>query len=261
MKLGSVVRRLVPPGARTAPGARQALTSAREALAVSTISASGAFDRPWYELQRGRTFSTDLGALVDYVRHGRGRGLSPTPLFEPEWFDRRRWNGRSLDPFAVYLRRRAGKGRPHPLFDASQHLRAHPEARKHRGGPLGHFIATATADTPLPVPAGTAYGKVTYGQLRASAEDAVRTWQQQDALRRAPRRVDALPEQQQQRLQDEVGAVTLPAADVEHPLVSIVMPTWNRAAALRRAIVSVQAQTYGGWELIVVDDGSTDDTP
>lgn len=260
MKLGSVVRRLIPPGARTAPGARQALTNAREALAISTISASGAFDRPWYELQRGRTFSTDLGAVVDYVRHGRRRGLSPTPLFEPEWFDRHRWNSRSLDPFAVYLRRRAGKGRPHPLFDASQHLRAHPEATTHRGGPLGHFIATATADTPLPIPAGMAYGQVTYGQLRAVAESAVRTWQQQDALRRAPRRVDALPEQQQQRLQDEVDAVTLPAADLEHPLVSIVMPTWNRAAALRRAIVSVQAQTYDGWELIVVDDGSTDDT-
>lgn len=261
MRLGVLARKLVPPQARQLPGAEQALTNAREALAVTTIARSGAFDRPWYELQRKRTFGTDLAAVVDYVRHGRARGLSPTPLFEPEWFDRRRWSGRSLDPFAVYLRRRGGKGRPHPLFDAQQHLRAHPEAKGHRGGPLGHFLSIATDGTPLPLPPGTAYGQVTYGQLRAAAVRAVQTWQQQDALRRAPRRVEAMPEQQQHELLAEVAGVRLPDADPQRPLVSIVMPTWNRAVSLRRAVLSVQAQTYAGWELVIVDDGSTDDTP
>ena len=44
------------------------------------------------------------------------------------------------------------------------------------------------------------------------------------------------------------------------PLVSIVMPTYNRADTIERAIKSVQVQTFQDWELIVVDDGSTDDT-
>src|SRR5499426_4535699 len=44
------------------------------------------------------------------------------------------------------------------------------------------------------------------------------------------------------------------------PLVSIIMPTFNRADTIGRAIRSVQAQTFTEWELIVVDDGSTDDT-
>jgi glycosyltransferase involved in cell wall biosynthesis len=44
------------------------------------------------------------------------------------------------------------------------------------------------------------------------------------------------------------------------PLVSIVMPAYNRADTIQRAINSVQAQTYQDWELIVVDDGSTDGT-
>jgi hypothetical protein len=44
------------------------------------------------------------------------------------------------------------------------------------------------------------------------------------------------------------------------PLVSIVMPTYNRADTIPRAIASIQAQTYADWELVVVDDGSTDDT-
>lgn len=41
---------------------------------------------------------------------------------------------------------------------------------------------------------------------------------------------------------------------------SIVIPTYNRAAFLPKAIESVLAQTYTDWELIVIDDGSTDNT-
>jgi glycosyltransferase involved in cell wall biosynthesis len=44
------------------------------------------------------------------------------------------------------------------------------------------------------------------------------------------------------------------------PLVSVVLPTYNRAHSLARAMSSVLAQTVRDLELIVVDDGSTDDT-
>jgi glycosyltransferase involved in cell wall biosynthesis len=44
------------------------------------------------------------------------------------------------------------------------------------------------------------------------------------------------------------------------PMVSVIMPTFNRADTIQRSIRSVQAQTFTDWELIVVDDGSTDNT-
>jgi glycosyltransferase involved in cell wall biosynthesis len=44
------------------------------------------------------------------------------------------------------------------------------------------------------------------------------------------------------------------------PLFSVVIPTYNRAACVGRAIDSVLHQTFQDYELIVVDDGSTDDT-
>lgn len=44
------------------------------------------------------------------------------------------------------------------------------------------------------------------------------------------------------------------------PFVSIVLPTYNRAKLLAKAIESVQHQTFADWELLVVDDGSRDAT-
>jgi glycosyltransferase involved in cell wall biosynthesis len=44
------------------------------------------------------------------------------------------------------------------------------------------------------------------------------------------------------------------------PLVTVVIPTYNRLALLQQAITSVLVQSYTHWELIVVDDGSTDGT-
>jgi glycosyltransferase involved in cell wall biosynthesis len=47
----------------------------------------------------------------------------------------------------------------------------------------------------------------------------------------------------------------------QQPLISVVLPTFNGARYLAESLDSVLAQTYSHWELIVVDDASTDETP
>ena len=45
---------------------------------------------------------------------------------------------------------------------------------------------------------------------------------------------------------------------VRHPLISVLMPTYNHEAFVGQALESLLAQTYPHWEVVAVDDGSTD---
>ena len=46
-----------------------------------------------------------------------------------------------------------------------------------------------------------------------------------------------------------------------NPRVSIVLPVWNGALFLEEALTSLRSQSLGGFELIIIDDGSDDGTP
>lgn len=45
------------------------------------------------------------------------------------------------------------------------------------------------------------------------------------------------------------------------PLISVVLPVFNAAGTIGRAVDSIRVQTHTEWELVIVEDGSTDDTP
>ena len=48
--------------------------------------------------------------------------------------------------------------------------------------------------------------------------------------------------------------------DLTNPLFTVVVPLYNKGRAVADALASVQAQTCRDWEIVVVDDGSTDDS-
>jgi glycosyltransferase involved in cell wall biosynthesis len=53
----------------------------------------------------------------------------------------------------------------------------------------------------------------------------------------------------------------LPGAQLAaRPLVSVVLPSWNRAEVIETALRSLQQQSYEHWEALIVDDGSLDGT-
>jgi hypothetical protein len=85
------------------------------------------------------------------------------------------------------------------------------------------------------------------------------------AVEAQARRLDDMAGQVRQlQRQAAIDAVTawVRAADVpESLLVSVILPTRDRAALVPRAIATVLAQSYTHWELVVVDDGSVDETP
>lgn len=53
-----------------------------------------------------------------------------------------------------------------------------------------------------------------------------------------------------------VSQTSVPAA----PLVSVIIATRNRCSLLEQAVASVVAQSFGDWEIVVVDDASEDRT-
>lgn len=59
------------------------------------------------------------------------------------------------------------------------------------------------------------------------------------------------------------SSIPVDASDTPSPAprVSVVVPTYNRVGYVTRLLDSLAAQTFSDWEAIVVDDGSTDETP
>lgn len=252
----SALRR-VRASARHVPGVPRARRELWLQRSSRTISTSGLFDASWYRLQTGRDDLDDDAALEDYLRTGRRRGFSPAPFFEPATFDSS-WRKRVEDPFALFLRH-AARRRDHRwhsgvLFDGD--LTTGPDGR----------LRPPSADEPVtvcldrePDPARTPVLRTTWGVVREHLLRRTALWREQEDARTYPTRVQR-PPSQERSFRRAVAGRALPATAPGEPLVTVVMPTWNRQAVVGTAVASVQAQTLAGWELVVADDGSVDDT-
>ena len=229
------------------------------------LADAGLVDREWYQRQTGRTFGSDRAAALHYLGAGRRAGWSPHPLVEPEWIAPIGWATARTDPVQHYLAGRTARGGPHPAFDDAVALAAVAAdagiAGTDRGGVLGRYLRQHGPDDPLPVPAGTA--PTTLRRVREQVGSALDLVAAQNARRGVRTSTSWDPAADARYVAQWSAAPVVPPAGLaaDQPLVSIVLPVRNRPEQIRTAIASVQAQTFDGWELLVVDDGSTDPTP
>ncbi len=222
--------------------------------AQKRIRHSGVFHQEWYEAQTGRSFTSLSDAVADYVDHGRREGHSAHPLAWPVWISPAGWRRDWREPMMLLLRPGA-RAFTCPFFDSARHIAAHPEAARHEFGPLAHYLSIARPETPLPTPDGRhlLLGETVQTSISLALERTI-----ERGLGLHAQRLD---------WDDAAQASVVAAADLwshdpgEGPLVSIVMPVRNRPDMVATAVASIQRQTYPRWELLVVDDGSTDATP
>ena len=201
------------------------------------------FDTEWYQAQQTnpQQFQTKTKAVVHYLLVGRHRGFSPHPLFIPEYFDSGNWHGSLIDPLIRYR------------FDPTNRHAATSLFFDGKNEPLHVFLRTLNEKTALHYENKT----ITWKDLNQKLYKNIEIFQQQEQLRDMSRPVD--------HFDYEIEKQTLQKYDTffeenNAPKVSIVTPAWNREDLIVEAIKSVKSQTYKNWEMLIVDDGSTDNT-
>ncbi|WP_342148425.1 glycosyltransferase [Methylorubrum sp. SB2] len=244
-----------------------AFVAAIRAAFAAFLDAPGArFDAAWYRLTYpdiGRAAEGDGDAFAHYRARGHAEGRSPSPLFDEAWY-RRRWPsvGRAVAArkipcgFAHYLAFGAGAGfDPVPGLDA---LAADPAlVEAVRAGTAGAPLAAGPSRAPTEPPAAEPVAPeppAAPSEPRDPSHSLYGDWIAR-LLRQAEEGTAAAITASDRAIRARLAA-PLPAT----PLVSVIMPTFNRAHTIAEAIGSVLEQSYPNWELLVCDDGSTDRT-
>lgn len=226
------------------------------------LSRSGLFDREFYEAQTGEIFADESEAIDHCVNVGMKDGLSPSPFLSVHELPPRvqvRWRAGRAGLVLGYLRSEDGRTQLlSPIFDSAQVAEPPEGFAAHPGGPLGVFLQAASEETPLPVPSDHAGRAPTLREARRVAIETARLLRDYESMRGNRMSVE-WDHEAESRWKNTVRAHPLP--DHDGIAVSVVMAVRNRPDQVRAAINSVQQQTMPEWELLVVDDGSTDETP
>lgn len=242
---------------------------ARAAFETFCAGPDDRFDPLWYRWARPDV--TDGDDLVSHYRAHAPDGASPNPFFNE--IAARRLNpgvaaaitaGDIPCAFALELALEpTEQARGRSALNMLSHLPPNVARALSRGGAERAALMRAPDDEPAYsspfFPAGAAQAQPlpmrmpTPTSIRPPSDGIYAAWVSRLVLNAKQR---AQLEQDEREMRHDIAGLALTRA----PLVSIIMPSWNRAFTIGEAIQSVLDQTYDNWELIVSDDASEDRT-
>lgn len=168
--------------------------------------------------------------------------LNNSDLFDKKWYLEQYPDVKMLqmDPIEHYLWLGAKLARnPSQKFSTSQYLQFHADVKTANVNPLLHYIKSGRQEGRRIAPVQIDVGE------RLTCDRIIN------------RRLDTWDYQAENALLSRLNEKSRAVSDI---FVSIIMPTFDRAGCIGDAIQSVLNQTHTNWELIVSDDGSTDNT-
>ncbi|ACZ31596.1 glycosyl transferase family 2 [Xylanimonas cellulosilytica DSM 15894] len=257
MRIPKILKRLPAPirhAGNYIVGAKERRYNTRATeLLISRVATSPFFDDAYYASQRGREFQSAEHAARDWAGAGARKGYSLHPLIDPAYIPRDVREGlrsRDFDRYEKWLNDPANARTVWgPIFDPTQQHASDQEFCAET------FFSGLESDQLIAPPRGFPGTPGTWGAIRASAIATAVSARAQAAVS-APGKYAVWDAAREAEWIAE--AERLPRrGDV---LVSVIMPAWNREDQISPAIDSVLAQTHEAWELIIVDDGSTDST-
>ncbi|MEM1373327.1 MAG: glycosyltransferase [Pseudomonadota bacterium] len=187
--------------------------------------------------------------------------IESSGLFDPDWYLAQYPDVplSSLTPAEHYLWFGARLLRdPSPLFSTSDYLEDNKDVAAAGLNPLIHFLRMGRSEGRRPRSDALAHGFHDQSMAPANGPQPWLTKLRKSTV------LDALGGAHE-GLQSTLDAAALTAADKilsggTVPTISVVMPTWNREAVLCRALDSAFGQTLVPNEVLLVDDGSIDNT-
>lgn len=197
---------------------------------LELIRSSGLFDQTFYIDQYPDVLSFEAGALQHYMQFGWREGRVPGRSFDPSAYLAA---NEDLDPSTV-----------NPLLHYVMYGRAEGRPLTPHSSPGPRLQASLEAG--LPSFSDIRIQKTAYGKRLSKIMAGAASAKLSKALTDSEARIEKSFRKSHARRAT--------------PLISVVMPTWNRAGIISEAIRSVIEQEYENWELLVCDDASDDNT-
>ncbi|MFF7292086.1 glycosyltransferase [Microbacterium sp. NPDC008134] len=237
--------------ARRVPLVRTALEASDPRRRAERLIRLGIIDTALYAAQLGVAEIDESAAAAHYVSAGHDLGYTLNVLIDP-YVAARGMTPTGRPSIYDYFNGKSWQTVSTEVWSSGEYAKQYPESLMHPSGPIGHLWDRVQHDPTTTVTVNLGGGQqIAWSDLYPVLFAATEEWATIQRMRDARAMRPDLPHPE---------SLAAAAGTAHGARVSIIMPVWNRGGGLRRAVESILAQAWQDWELLIVDDGSWDDT-